>query len=330
MTVGMSVQRTSTRLLPWVWGGRSTSLGAAAVAEDAPDDQALDRDEDRDRDREHDVVERADLLRLRRSRASAGTGPTPAAARRRRARRSRSGGRRRHRRRCASEAGRFLGLVDMTPRLRRRDRAPGAGTGAAGRERERPTLEGQPAAIIARGRWRAPCHHGAVPRRLAVLAVALAVGDRACRAGVVAAHGAIPAEPPSLATLAARLALRSADRRRAARGRRRLAAARAARRAGSIPGTRCPLARTAAFLGGLAAIAVALLSGIERYDTTLFSVHMVQHLLLMLVAAPLLALAAPVTQLLRAASPGARRRAGSCRCSTRRRSRRSAIRSSPG
>jgi putative copper resistance protein D len=69
-----------------------------------------------------------------------------------------------------------------------------------------------------------------------------------------------------------------------------------------------PRARTAAFLGGLATIAVALLSGIERYDTTLFSVHMVQHLLLMLVAAPLLVLAAPVTQLLRAASPDVRRR----------------------
>ena len=69
------------------------------------------------------------------------------------------------------------------------------------------------------------------------------------------------------------------------------------------PASPVPACRTAAFLGGLAAIAVALLSGIERYDTTLFSVHMVQHLLLLLVAAPLIALAAPVTQVLRAASP---------------------------
>lgn len=68
------------------------------------------------------------------------------------------------------------------------------------------------------------------------------------------------------------------------------------------------LLRSAAFLGGLAVIALALMSGIERYDTTLFSVHMVQHLLLMLVAAPLLVLSAPVTQLLRAASPGVRTR----------------------
>jgi cytochrome c oxidase assembly factor CtaG len=74
------------------------------------------------------------------------------------------------------------------------------------------------------------------------------------------------------------------------------------------PASPVPVLRTAAFLGGLAVIAVALMSGIERYDTTLFSIHMVQHLLLMLVAAPLLVLAAPVTQLLRVASPGIRQR----------------------
>lgn len=74
------------------------------------------------------------------------------------------------------------------------------------------------------------------------------------------------------------------------------------------PANRVPRARTVAFLGGLLAIAVALLSGIERYDTTLFSVHMVQHLLLTLVAAPLLALSAPITLLLRLAPPATRRR----------------------
>jgi len=69
-----------------------------------------------------------------------------------------------------------------------------------------------------------------------------------------------------------------------------------------------PVRRTVAFLVGLFAIAVALQSGIERYDTTLFSIHMVQHLLLLLVAPPLLLLGAPVTQLLRVASPRVRRR----------------------
>ncbi len=68
-----------------------------------------------------------------------------------------------------------------------------------------------------------------------------------------------------------------------------------------------PRIRSVAFLGGLFAIALALLSGIEAYDTTLFSVHMVQHLLLTLVAAPLIALGAPITTLLRAATPNVRR-----------------------
>ena len=69
-----------------------------------------------------------------------------------------------------------------------------------------------------------------------------------------------------------------------------------------------PRGRTIAFLAGLFAIAIALQSGIERYDTVLFSVHMVQHILLTLVAAPLLALGAPVTLALRVASPRVRRR----------------------
>jgi cytochrome c oxidase assembly factor CtaG len=74
------------------------------------------------------------------------------------------------------------------------------------------------------------------------------------------------------------------------------------------PGSPVPRARIGAWLGGLAEIAIALQSGIERYDTTLFSVHMVQHVLLTLVAAPLLALGAPITLLLRVARPEARRR----------------------
>lgn len=62
------------------------------------------------------------------------------------------------------------------------------------------------------------------------------------------------------------------------------------------------------FIGGLAVVAVALQSGIARYDTTLFSLHMVQHLLLSFVAPPMLALGAPITQILRAAAPGTRKR----------------------
>jgi cytochrome c oxidase assembly factor CtaG len=69
-----------------------------------------------------------------------------------------------------------------------------------------------------------------------------------------------------------------------------------------------PRRRVIAFLAGLFAIEVALQSGIEAYDTTLFSVHMVQHVLLTLVAAPLLVLGAPITLLLRVISHEQRRR----------------------
>jgi putative membrane protein len=64
--------------------------------------------------------------------------------------------------------------------------------------------------------------------------------------------------------------------------------------------------RAAAFLGGLVALLLALVSPIEAYEGQLFSVHMVQHMLLELVAAPLLLLGAPVTLALRAASPSVR------------------------
>ncbi len=74
------------------------------------------------------------------------------------------------------------------------------------------------------------------------------------------------------------------------------------------PTNRVPRSRTFFWLLGLATIFVALQSPIERYDTTLFSVHMVQHVLLMLFAAPFLALAAPITLLLRTVRPTTRRR----------------------
>jgi putative copper resistance protein D len=74
------------------------------------------------------------------------------------------------------------------------------------------------------------------------------------------------------------------------------------------PGNPVSTARTIAFVAGMAALAFALLSGIDRYDTSLFSIHMVQHVLLTLVAAPLIALSAPITLLLRVASSGTRRR----------------------
>jgi putative copper resistance protein D len=126
-------------------------------------------------------------------------------------------------------------------------------------------------------------------------------------AGPVAAHGPVPTEAPTAAslllgwtfepipTLAIAVtvgwwlwAVRRVD---------------AAHRGNPVPRR-----RTVAFLAGMLALAFALVSGIGRYDTSLFSVHMVQHVLLMLVAAPLLALAAPVTLVLRLSSYRTRRR----------------------
>jgi putative copper resistance protein D len=52
----------------------------------------------------------------------------------------------------------------------------------------------------------------------------------------------------------------------------------------------------------VAVVLVATQSGIARYDTSLFSVHMLQHLLLGMVAPLLLALAAPVTLALQGSS----------------------------
>jgi putative membrane protein len=53
------------------------------------------------------------------------------------------------------------------------------------------------------------------------------------------------------------------------------------------------------FGGGLAAIAVALVSPLDALSEALASAHMVQHVLLLLVAAPLFAVGAPVVSLLR-------------------------------
>ncbi len=145
---------------------------------------------------------------------------------------------------------------------------------------------------------------GAIKRLLGVLAGCLVTVSTA---SPVAAHGPAPASPPDAASLIlgwtfeplptlgiiAALAWWSWAVRRVN---------------ATHPQNPVPRRRTIAFLAGMAALAFALLSGIDRYDTTLFSVHMVQHVLLTLVAAPLIASSGPITLLLRVASPGTRRR----------------------
>ena len=59
------------------------------------------------------------------------------------------------------------------------------------------------------------------------------------------------------------------------------------------------IGRFAAFLAGLAALAVALASPLHALGAVLLQAHMAQHLLLMMVAPPLLLLGAPLLPLLR-------------------------------
>jgi cytochrome c oxidase assembly factor CtaG len=61
-----------------------------------------------------------------------------------------------------------------------------------------------------------------------------------------------------------------------------------------------PLYRTALFLSGLAVVVIATESGVGSYDDVLFWDHMVQHLLLLMVAPPLLVVGQPATLLLHA------------------------------
>ncbi len=135
----------------------------------------------------------------------------------------------------------------------------------------------------------------------------LGAGSWLAMAAPALGHGPTPAEPPTAASLLLgwtveplptlaiavsliwwRWAVRRVDRLH--------------------PNNPVPRQRTWAFVLGMTAIAFALLSGIEAYDTTLFSVHMVQHLLLAMVAAPLIALSAPITLFLRVSSAATRRR----------------------
>jgi putative copper resistance protein D len=67
----------------------------------------------------------------------------------------------------------------------------------------------------------------------------------------------------------------------------------------AIRGDRWPVGRTVNFFLGLGIVAIATLSGLAAYDDLLFGAHMVQHMLLAMVAPVFLALGAPVTLALR-------------------------------
>jgi putative membrane protein len=75
-----------------------------------------------------------------------------------------------------------------------------------------------------------------------------------------------------------------------------------------LRGDHWPPGRTVAFgLGGLGSIAAVTVTGIEAYDDTLLSVHMVQHMVLSMVGPIFLALGAPVTLALRTLPPDPRK-----------------------
>ena len=67
-------------------------------------------------------------------------------------------------------------------------------------------------------------------------------------------------------------------------------------------------ARTLAFAAGMALLVVALLSPLDGWADALFSAHMLQHLILMMLAPPLLVLGHPIVVALWSLPSGARRR----------------------
>ncbi len=76
----------------------------------------------------------------------------------------------------------------------------------------------------------------------------------------------------------------------------------------AAPGGHWSAARTVAFFGGLVCTSIAVESVIGAYDDVLFYDHMIQHLVLIMIAAPLFAMGAPL-ELLQRASAGRLRRA---------------------
>ncbi len=69
---------------------------------------------------------------------------------------------------------------------------------------------------------------------------------------------------------------------------------------------RWPAPRTLAFVAGVGCVLVALQSGVASFDDRMLSAHMVQHMLLLMLAPPLLIAARPVILALRAISPSRR------------------------
>lgn len=75
-------------------------------------------------------------------------------------------------------------------------------------------------------------------------------------------------------------------------------------------GDRWPVGRLVAFVAGVLTVVVAMCTGLNDYGMVMFSVHMVQHMIISMVSPILLLLGAPVTLALRALPAAGRGRKG--------------------
>lgn len=80
------------------------------------------------------------------------------------------------------------------------------------------------------------------------------------------------------------------------------------RRARHVSGLRWPAWQTACFLSGILLLAMVYLGPLAAWQHTFFWAHMTQHLVVMMAAAPLLVLGAPVSLAFRASNDRNRRR----------------------
>lgn len=75
-------------------------------------------------------------------------------------------------------------------------------------------------------------------------------------------------------------------------------------------GDKWPVGRTVAFVAGVLSVALMMCTKLNDYGMVMFSVHMVQHMVISMVSPILLLLGAPITLALRALPPAGRGRKG--------------------
>ncbi|MCF2528074.1 cytochrome c oxidase assembly protein [Yinghuangia sp. KLBMP8922] len=78
-------------------------------------------------------------------------------------------------------------------------------------------------------------------------------------------------------------------------------------------GDKWPIGRTLAWLAGVASVLLSTSSGLAAYGTALFSVHMIQHMILSMLSPILLLLGAPITLALRSLKPAGRDQDGNAK-----------------